>query len=260
MGGSGKVFDFYYPFFSDEYRTAFQIAFCRHFFDREICVETFGRWKLYLQAYLFENMGKWSPVLERWAEGINPFVSDFHNVSRETKVDENSQSVSDTSSTGSGSSSADSTASTTGSSTGTSTTTNSGTNSSTTKTERKEQNTPQSQITDLKAGKYLSNAAISDDSVTNNSSGTVSANTTETNQVNNTNKTTGTTSTKADSNSKVNSEHGRIEKFSEHYEGLHGQTELDIVQKMSQIDSPYIMIFREMEPLFMGIWECGNYG
>ena len=42
------IFDFDWPLFDDEYRTALEIKILRHYYTREISEETVGLWKLRL--------------------------------------------------------------------------------------------------------------------------------------------------------------------------------------------------------------------
>lgn len=51
-----KVFDFPYPIFDEAYRSVLETKIIRHFYTREICAETVGRWKLFLEAEMNEIM------------------------------------------------------------------------------------------------------------------------------------------------------------------------------------------------------------
>lgn len=51
-----KVFDFPYPIFDPAYRSVLETKIIRHFYTREICAETVGRWKLFLEAEMNEIM------------------------------------------------------------------------------------------------------------------------------------------------------------------------------------------------------------
>lgn len=43
-----KLFDFDFPIYDEAYRTVLETKIVKHFYTREICAETVGRWKLFL--------------------------------------------------------------------------------------------------------------------------------------------------------------------------------------------------------------------
>lgn len=51
-----KIFDFDFPIFDEAYRETLCSKIIRHYYTREICAETVGRWKLFLQAKMNEIM------------------------------------------------------------------------------------------------------------------------------------------------------------------------------------------------------------
>lgn len=51
-----KIFSFNYPIFDVNYKPALETKILRHFYTREICCETYGRWKLFLEAKMNEIM------------------------------------------------------------------------------------------------------------------------------------------------------------------------------------------------------------
>lgn len=51
-----KIFDFDFPIFDEAYRETLCTKIIRHYYTREICAETVGRWKLFLQAKMNEIM------------------------------------------------------------------------------------------------------------------------------------------------------------------------------------------------------------
>ena len=44
-----KIFDFDFPIFDEDYRLPLEIKILRHYYTREICAETVGLWKLWLE-------------------------------------------------------------------------------------------------------------------------------------------------------------------------------------------------------------------
>lgn len=59
-----KVFDFDYPIFDEAYRSVLETKILRHYYTREICAETVGRWKLFLQATMNEIMPYYNQLYE----------------------------------------------------------------------------------------------------------------------------------------------------------------------------------------------------
>lgn len=47
-----KLFDFDFPIYDEDYRTVLETKIIKHFYTREICAETVGRWKLFLDERL----------------------------------------------------------------------------------------------------------------------------------------------------------------------------------------------------------------
>lgn len=59
-----KIFDFSYPIFSEAYRPILETKILRHFYTREIGYETYGLWKLHLDAKLNEIMPYYNKLYE----------------------------------------------------------------------------------------------------------------------------------------------------------------------------------------------------
>lgn len=51
-----KLFDFEYPIFDEAYRPVLETKIIKHYYTREICAETVGRWKLFLEERMNEIM------------------------------------------------------------------------------------------------------------------------------------------------------------------------------------------------------------
>ena len=51
-----KIFSFDYPIFDDDYKADLEKKILKHYYTREICAETFGRWQLFLESRLIEIM------------------------------------------------------------------------------------------------------------------------------------------------------------------------------------------------------------
>lgn len=82
-----KIFDFDFPIYDEDYRATLETNFIRHFFTREICAETFGRWKLFLQDKFNLIMPKYNGLYKEATYNINP----FYDVDYSRKNDAQSQ-------------------------------------------------------------------------------------------------------------------------------------------------------------------------
>lgn len=68
------LFNFDYPIFDEEYRPVLETKILRHYYTREICAETVGRWKLFLQAELNEIMPYYNQLYHSAQLQYNPLV------------------------------------------------------------------------------------------------------------------------------------------------------------------------------------------
>lgn len=51
-----KIFSFDYPIFDPEYKAGLEKKIIKRYYTREICAETYGRWKLFLESRMLEIM------------------------------------------------------------------------------------------------------------------------------------------------------------------------------------------------------------
>ena len=134
-----KIFDFDFPIFDENYRTALEIKILRHFYTREIGLETYGLWKLKLEDKMNEIM----PYLNRYYQ---MYVADFNplynvNYTKHNKADNKRTNTGDdvvhdrTDFWGKGTSDA----------------------------KRLYSDTPQGELADVQEGKYLTNATFDGD-------------------------------------------------------------------------------------------------
>lgn len=54
------IFNFSFPFYDETKRLDFEVMFLRHFYMQEICAETVGLWKVFLEDWLNVNMPFWN--------------------------------------------------------------------------------------------------------------------------------------------------------------------------------------------------------
>lgn len=67
-----KVFDFDYPIFDESYRSVLESKILRHYYTREIGLETVGLWKLKLNAKMNEIMPYYNKLYESELLKFNP--------------------------------------------------------------------------------------------------------------------------------------------------------------------------------------------
>lgn len=76
-----NVFDFDYPIFDEEYRSVLEIKILKHYYTREICAETVGLWKLFLDARMNEIMPYYNKLYESELIQFNPlYDTDYSRI------------------------------------------------------------------------------------------------------------------------------------------------------------------------------------
>lgn len=74
-----KIFSFDYPIFDTAYKAGLEEKIIRHFYTREICEETYGLWKLRLEAKMNEIMPLYNQLYESERLEFNPlYDADYH--------------------------------------------------------------------------------------------------------------------------------------------------------------------------------------
>lgn len=68
-----RIFDFDFPIFDDEYRATLETKIIEHFYTREICCETVGRWKLFLRERMNLIMPYYNKLYASELLEFNPF-------------------------------------------------------------------------------------------------------------------------------------------------------------------------------------------
>lgn len=79
------VFDFDFPIFDENYRSVLEKKILKHYYTREIGLETVGLWKLKLNTKLNEIMPYYNKLYSSELLDFNP----FYNINRTTKSDRN---------------------------------------------------------------------------------------------------------------------------------------------------------------------------
>lgn len=248
-----KVFDFNFPIFDEAYRTVLETKILRHYYTREIGLETVGLWKLKLCTKLNEIMPLYNQFYKSELIKFNPMYD--VDLTRQRKVDvtgtrdTTTRNDTDVDVTGDSNSITNVTLHNETSSTddGTSTDIGSG--------KRLHSDTPQGAISDLEAGKYLTDATITNDqnSVTTKGTGTGNQDgTTET-----TNDTSNNSNSSTSATGSTNTDITNMENYIETVTGKQGTADyssllLRFRETFLNID---MLVIDELEELFFGLWN-----
>lgn len=275
-----KVFDFNFPIFDESYRTVLETKILRHYYTREIGLETVGLWKLKLNTKLNEIMPFYNQLYKSELIEFNPLYD--VELTRERKVEGTGTKDTENGENRSGSNNTETTQNTENSQNNDSTVKETGgdkgtTNGTANGTQNQNTNgngtnmysdTPQGAITDLQAGRYLTNATI--DSATNTFAGASSDTTTQTTENtnnrdtenNSTVETSGSVdgTTESDFNSKMdgfsNTTLSNTEDYLEHVIGSNGGESFS--KRLNDYRSTFInidmMVINDLEELFFGLW------
>lgn len=297
-----------FPIYNEAHRADLCKKILRHYYMDEIAFETYGLWQLAINTKLIEIMPQYNSLYKASAEIINPLSNknlarQYDGTSKGTNKDTRTDNLTDTSSS-------TTTASGTDTRTDNLTDTNGGSlitksdskrtdalkavtdNSSTSTTMSSASNnssndsftsdTPQGRLSDVKAGKYMTNASIG--TSTGSTSGTDKNDSTSTNTVNNTGTVsnagtdtvtdtrtltkTGTVTNDSTNDTTSNStltktgtvvndgSDSRTDAHTETVTGYEGSaTYAELLKKYSnEIINIDLMIINELSDMFMQIW------
>lgn len=148
-----KVFDFDFPIFDEDYRSVLETKILKHYYTREIGLETAALWKHFLATKLNEVMPYYNQLYKSAQLEFDPFNDVDYTRQGQRKLDEDEST----------------TATSTGTQTGATSDTHSGTQWNT------YSDTPQGALNGVSTENYLTNARKITDS--ENDSGTSSTNT-----------------------------------------------------------------------------------
>ena len=254
------VFDFSFPIFDENYRSVLETKILKHFYTREIGLETVGLWKLKLNTKLNEIMPYFNQLYKSQLYAFNPFydvdLTRKHRIdgsgTKDTDTATNTQTEHNITVDESGNSTV------TGSGSSNSENANTRANTKTDAFSERYSDTPQGALTDLRADKYLTNATLRDDNVNDNTneSGTVKTST-NTNAENTENKNTETNgNNRTNVNGNVSSTLTNTEDYLETVQGKNGGSSyskllMEYRETFLNID---MMVMNELEDLFMQLW------
>ena len=238
-----KIFNFSWPIFDESYRNVLETKILKHYYTREIGLETYGLWKLKLDTKLNEIMPYYNQLYKSALLEFNPLYDvdiTRNHTGKKTgtealkgNVDINGQVLVDNH--------------------GNVNTTDDTTVANTTTSENidKFSATPQGAIDNLRNEKYLTNARMVND--TNTSNGTTTGKT-DTSTDSTTDTTTNTTTTTNNSTTINNTED-----YLETVKGKQGtQSYASLIMEFREtflnID---MMVIDDLSELFMNIWTGG---
>lgn len=238
-----KIFNFQWPIFDESYRNVLETKILKHYYTREIGLETYGLWKLKLDTKLNEIMPYYNQLYKSALLEFNPLYDvdiTRNHTGKKTgtealkgNVDINGQVLVDNH--------------------GNVNTTDDTTVANTTTSENidKFSATPQGAIDNLRNEKYLTNARMVND--TNTSNGTTTGKT-DTSTDSTTDTTTNTTTTTNNSTTINNTED-----YLETVKGKQGtQSYASLIMEFREtflnID---MMVIEDLGELFMNIWTGG---
>ena len=250
------VFDFSFPIFDENYRSVLETKILKHFYTREIGLETVGLWKLKLNTKLNEIMPYFNQLYSSQLYKFNPFYD--VDLTRKHKIDGNEKRDTDTISNTEVE--INNTIDNSGSRTDELTNDNSriSTNTETQVDAFAERysDTPQGALTDLKADMYLTNATLRDDNKKNDGNENITDKGNSSDIVNTTDNAESRGSNSNTTNENVSSTLTNTEDYLETVQGKNGGASyskllMEYRETFLNID---MMVIDSLEELFMQLW------
>lgn len=247
-----KLFDFDFPIYDESYRTVLEKKIVRHYYTREIGMETVGLWKHYLSMKLNEIMPYYNQLYKSTLLEFNPLydvdITTDHtrgNTHDETTSDSNESHYTRTD---------DLTRTDTGSTENSSSSESTSQESHTTHNTEMYSDTPQGELTDVIAGKYLTQARVTDNDYTTDDASHYES--TDTGKSSGTSKNTGTQKGDGTTSGSGTRNFNSTEDYLEHVRGKRNGVSYSALleeyrKTFINID---VMIINELKPLFMNIW------
>lgn len=248
-----KIFDDYWSTYDVDYKATLEQKILRHYYTREIGLETYGLWKLKLNTTLAEIIPKYNEMYKMYGSIKDKLINNIDLTETNNGTDNTTSNTNAT-----GSTTQDSTSSNESKSkndgTSSSSSTNNATGNGTSDAWTTANDTPQGALTGLEENRYLSSAThnkgatTQESNTTATSSGTQSTTSsdnskaTTTNSATSTNATDTTARTTSEYIKRISGNNGSINYIDEYNKLLNGYMNIDK------------MIIDELEPLFMGLY------
>lgn len=240
-----KVFDFDFPIFDESYRSVLENKILKHYYTREIGLETVGLWKLKLDTKLNEIMPYYNQLYKSTLIEFNPMYD--VDLTTDYQKEDNGSNNKTATANESGSFSEN----------GDSHSTDNGSLNSTVNDAKKNDHwdyysdTPQGEVNGLAENAYLTNARH----ITDNGSGSTSTTNSTNGNVNNSDYDKSGNNNK-NSNSNSNEVIKNVEDYLHHVVGKSGGASyskmlMEFRESFLNID---MMVIDELADLFMNIW------
>lgn len=251
-----KIFTTKAEIFDENYRAVICKKILKHYYLREICSETVGIWKLWLNTRLEEILPYYNQLYKSALLEFNPLydvnITRTHNRTIDENKTENGTSTETSTDKNSGSGTRDNTTSGTNKNSGTSSVTDNGSSNS----KDLYSDTPQGALTGVETETYLTNAR----KITNTDSSTSES----TNSGNGEYKDTGSvkytdTSERANTKNGSNSNTGTVNNTEEYLESVIGKQGSGSYSGMlKEYRDTFLnidrMVIAEFDDLFFGLW------
>lgn len=232
-----NIFSDYWTTHNIDYKAVLEQKILRHYYTREIGLETVELWKMKLNMTLAEIMPKYNLLYETYDAIIDKLLSNVDLT--ETRNDTGNSTTSATSTNTS-----TNTGKNTGTSTGNTTATNNGSGSS--DAWQTANDTPQGGLSGLEENKYLSSAVHNKGATTQESTATTE----------NTSSSTTNTENKTDGKATNATTANTTNEYIKHILGNNGS--INYIDEYNKLLNGYMnidkMIIDELEPLFMGLF------
>lgn len=271
-----SVFDFDFPIFDESYRTVLETKILKHYYTREIGLETVGLWKLKLDTKLNEIMPFYNQLYKSELIEFNPMydvdLTRDHNLKREETTKQDATEKGTTEKTGSVDDNAHT--ETSDNQNSESTTDIQNTTGSTSKEQLgaskthydKYSDTPQGSLQNVQNDTYLTNARMINDTDSQTGETTVSGNDTSKGTTTANSSTDGTNDTERnistnDSEEKsvsqnLNKNLNSIDDYIEHVKGKNGGVSYSAM--LNEFRTTFLnidmQIIDELSDLFMNLW------
>lgn len=255
-----KVFNFQFPIFDEAYRKVLETKILKHYYTREIALESVGLWKLKLDTKLNEIMPYYNQLYKSQLLEFNPFydvdLTTDHKLTRNEKADQTATTV--TAETVD--INEDSTVNNDSNSTinNSSNTTNDQTNNVAKTHFDKYSDTPQGALTNVENGSYLTNARlINDTDVQTNHNSVVGSDESNSTSTNNTDSESNSNS-KRDSNTSntSNKDINTIDDYLQHVKGKNGSSSYSAL--LNEYRTTFLnidmLIITELSELFFNLY------
>lgn len=255
-----SVFDFDFPIFDESYRNVLETKILKHYYTREIGLETVGLWKLKLETKLNEIMPYYNKLYKSELLEFNPFydvdLTRDHKLTREeTSTQKGTVNTTEDSHTNESTTQDTTSDSTINNTTGST----SEENATGTKTHYdKYSDTPQGSLQNVQNDTYLTNARMINDNDTQ--TGKTTVNGTDESKGNTTSNTNAETSSETRRNVDINNTNNRdlntLDNYLEHVKGKNGGVSYSAM--LNEFRTTFLnidmQVINELNDLFINLW------